>query len=117
MEDGRAFSHVNIRGDRTKKSTKDEEDSSKDGGRRGKRWDCWGKEEEGCCQRKDDVGYSFHGIVWEGKRDKRCGRSQPLRPGKTEGCHHSGDFVTDSAINLEEEEEVIALSSKMKIKF
>ena len=31
---------------------------------------------------------------------------QPLWPGKTKGCHHSGDFVTDSAVNLEEEEEV-----------
>ena len=52
------------------------------------------------------MGYSFHGIVWEGKRDKRCGRSEPLWPGETKGCHHSGDFVTDSAVNLEEEEEV-----------
>ena len=31
---------------------------------------------------------------------------QPLRPGKTEGCDHSGDFISDSTVNLEEEEEV-----------
>ena len=75
MEDGRAFSHVNIRGDRTKKSTKDEEDSAKDGGRRGKRWDCWGKEEEGCCQCKDDMGYSFHGSMLVRIRYIRMGNS------------------------------------------
>ena len=74
MEDGRTFSHVNIGSDGTKKCTKQEEDCPKDSRRSGKRWDCWGKDEDSCCQRKDDVGYSFHEVIWEGRRDKRCGR-------------------------------------------
>ena len=61
MEDGRAFSHVNIRGDGAKKCTKQEENCPKNSRRGSKRWDCWGKDEDSCCQRKDDVGYSFHG--------------------------------------------------------
>ena len=74
MEDGRAFSHVNIGSDGAEKCTKKEEDCSKDSRRSSKRWDCWGKDEDSCCQRKDDVGYSFHEVIWEARRDKRCGR-------------------------------------------
>lgn len=106
MEDGRAFSHVNIRGDGAKKCTKDEEDSAKDGSRGSKRWDCRGKDEDSCCQRKDDVGYSFHGVIWEARMDKRCGRSEPLWPGYAEGFDHSCDFIANAAVNLKEEEEI-----------
>ena len=31
---------------------------------------------------------------------------QPLWPGETKGCHHSGDFIADTSIDFEEEEEV-----------
>jgi len=52
------------------------------------------------------VGYSFHEVIWEARRDKRCGRSEPFRPWETEGCDHSSDFIVDTSIDFEEEEEV-----------
>ena len=60
MEDGRAFSHVNIRCDGAQECTKNEKDSTKDSCRSGKGWNSRCENEESCCQRENDVGYSFH---------------------------------------------------------